>query len=230
MKSAYYAIIIVTVHLFSLQFAVSAEEKPELQAPDKPPMAAADTVGPARPSPENNIRMVRELAARGNAVSQYYLGFAYYKGVGVEQDFTQAFEWIAKAAEQGLSDAQYNLGVMYSTGEGTEKDENKAIEWFLKAAEQDHAGAQHALGTAYLQGGRNLPQNKEAAATWFQKAAEQGFAASQYNLAIMYSLGDGVAKDPQKAISWSKKAADQGLESAKLFHDRLCSQGPWVCE
>ena len=69
-------------------------------------------------------------------MEQYYLGYMYYEGKGVEQDYLKAFEWYEKSVKQGYADAQYNLAVMYANGHGVEQDNNKAFEWYLKSAEQ----------------------------------------------------------------------------------------------
>ena len=39
-------------------------------------------------------------ANAGDADAQYNLGFMYYNGKGVEQDYKKAYEWYSKSAEQ----------------------------------------------------------------------------------------------------------------------------------
>ena len=50
---------------------------------------------------------------------------------------------------------------------------------------------------------------------WFAKAANQELGMAQYNLAMAYYHGEGVKKNPQKAVSWLKKAARQGNYPAR---------------
>ena len=78
----------------------------------------------------------RALALMGNADAQTNLGFAYYNGEGVEQDYAEAVEWWRLAAEQGDAVAQYNLGYAYRNGEGVEQDFVEAVKWWQMAAEQ----------------------------------------------------------------------------------------------
>ena len=59
-----------------------------------------------------------DLASKGDAKAQFYLGLMYYNGQGVRQDYKKAFEWYEKAANQGIAEAQYNLGLMYYNGQG----------------------------------------------------------------------------------------------------------------
>ncbi len=42
-----------------------------------------------------------ESANQQDATGQYNLGMMYYKGNGVEQDYSKAFMWIEKAAKSG---------------------------------------------------------------------------------------------------------------------------------
>ena len=76
-------------------------------------------------------------AEQGNASAQYYLGYMYENGYGVEQDMTKAFEWYKKSAEQGYNNAQLKLGEMYQFGNGIRRNCANADEWFKKAAAQN---------------------------------------------------------------------------------------------
>lgn len=48
-----------------------------------------------------------------------------------------------------------------------------------------------------------------------RKQAEQGNAKAQLNLGIMYTLGEGVAKDDVEAVKWFRMAAEQGNAEAQ---------------
>ena len=77
----------------------------------------------------------RKAADRGDASSQFQLGYMYYRGDGVVQDYEEAAFWYRKAAEQGYDLAQYILGRMYEDGEGVTQNDEKAAHWYQKAAE-----------------------------------------------------------------------------------------------
>ena len=53
------------------------------------------------------------------------------------------------------------------------------------------------------------------AAAFCLDAAKQGFVAAQNNLGVMYSLGQGVARDDAEAVKWFRKAAEQGNADAQ---------------
>ena len=65
---------------------------------------------------------------------QLNLGFMYATGRGVPRDYTQAVQWLRKAAEQGDADAQFNLGVRNYNGQGVPQDYVEAYEWETLAA------------------------------------------------------------------------------------------------
>jgi hypothetical protein len=91
------------------------------------------------------FEQTKELAKQGDAEAQNTLGYMYYNGEGVKQDYAQAGRWYTKAAEQGNAYAQYNLGAMYYKGRGVEQDSAEAVRWWTKAAEQGDAEAQNWL-------------------------------------------------------------------------------------
>ncbi|HEY3326356.1 MAG TPA: tetratricopeptide repeat protein [Novimethylophilus sp.] len=82
----------------------------------------------------------RKAAEQGEAQAQFNLGWMYYTGQGVTQDYRQAADWYHKAAEQGLSIAQYNLGLMYGTGQGVTQDYIEAHKWWNIAGNGGNAG------------------------------------------------------------------------------------------
>ena len=80
------------------------------------------------------LRLLRPLAAQGNAWAQNMLGDMYEFGRGVPKDYVQAAKWYRLAADQGDAWAQSNLGVMYYLGRGVPKDSVLAYMWRNLAA------------------------------------------------------------------------------------------------
>ena len=79
--------------------------------------------------------ILEDLASKGDATAQNYLGFMYDYGEGVKQDYKKAFEWYEKSANQGNTKAQFNLGIMYANGQGVIQDKKRAKEYFRKACD-----------------------------------------------------------------------------------------------
>lgn len=76
-----------------------------------------------------------QLANQGYAMAQARVGYMYYVGQGVRQDFAQAKAWYIQAANQGHASAMYNLGLMYATGEGVRQSDEAAKEWYGRACD-----------------------------------------------------------------------------------------------
>lgn len=77
-----------------------------------------------------------KAAEQGTASARYNLGFMYFIGDGVAQDYKQAEFWFRKAAEQGDASAQNNLGVMYVQGRGVAQNFRLAYVWLSLATVQ----------------------------------------------------------------------------------------------
>jgi len=148
-------------------------------------------------------------AKKGNADAQCRIGYAYYFGKGVENDYAKAAEWFAKAAEQGLTDAQLFLGTCYKNGLGVGKSLEKAFELYSKAAE-DQREAKFWLGWYFWKGVGGVEANAETAFEWFVKAAEDGHARSMNNVGWFYRKGIGIEQDFVKAAGWFGKGVAKG--------------------
>ncbi|MCH8262051.1 MAG: SEL1-like repeat protein [Proteobacteria bacterium] len=169
----------------------------------------------------------QKLAKQGDKKAQAHLGYMYYVGEGVEQDYVQAVKWYKKAAILGDKDSQYNLAVAYAFGEGAKQDYKEAFHWYRRAAEQNHIVAQYSIGISYAYG-EGIAQNPELAAEWFTKSADQGYERAQILLGSLYHTGDGVEKDYQKAAFWYRKAADRGNSAAQYNLGTLYRAGHGV--
>ena len=106
------------------------------------------------PSESNvpDLQELKSLAQQGNAAAQYNLGIMYGEGLGVPQNYNEAFKWFSQAAGQGLAQAQYQIGAMYLMGLGVSQDNDKALHWFRLSANQGEANAQYNLGNMYITG------------------------------------------------------------------------------
>ncbi len=101
-------------------------------------------------------------ADAGDARSQYYVGYLYYYGFGVSQNFKKALEYLTASADRNNANAQSLLGYMYDRGEGVALNKKKAIEFYQKAVEQQDATAMVNLSLAYYNGD-GVPMNIQKA-------------------------------------------------------------------
>lgn len=162
-----------------------------------------------------DIPATQIAAEKGDADAQFQLGRAYFRGDGVAQDDTKAFELFQKAAEQGNAKAQHNLASMYLDGRGVTKDETEAVKWYRKSAEQGTALAQSTLGSM-LAAGKGVKKDCKEAAQWLEKAAAQGDANARLQLGELYYFGgENFPNDDKQAARWLVLAAEDGSARAQ---------------
>lgn len=87
-----------------------------------------------------------------------------------------------------------------------------AMESLKKASEAGHLKAMVLLGDLL----DRAEQNAEAV-QWYRNAAEQGDEEGMINLGLMYTQGEGVAKDDTLATTWVEKAAAKGSGRAMMI-------------
>ena len=58
------------------------------------------------------VKLFRVAAENGDKFSQHCLGVMLYKGQGVKQNYTEAFQWLNLAAKQGFSQAKLDLEII----------------------------------------------------------------------------------------------------------------------
>lgn len=75
-----------------------------------------------------------QCSLHGEPTCQVRLGDMYQKGIGVIQDYTQAFYWYRKSAAQKIYDAQWSLAEMYALGLGVKQNFVAAHAWSNVAA------------------------------------------------------------------------------------------------
>ena len=143
----------------------------------------------------------RPLAEAGDAASQTNLGFLYYEGKGVPQNYEEALKWYRMAALTGYPDAAFNLGVAYSEGKGVKPDPSQALHWYQLAADAGYAPAQVILGNIYFRGD-GVAADQKTGAEWYVKAAEQDDVVAQFLIANLYVTGQGLPEDLVQAYRW----------------------------
>lgn len=86
---------------------------------------------------QNNHRAVEwfKLATRlsNNPEANFFLGEAYFRGLGVPQDYGTAVPHYQMAAKGGHPVAQYIIGTMYEAGWGVRQDLIQAWGWYKQA-------------------------------------------------------------------------------------------------
>jgi TPR repeat protein len=139
------------------------------------------------------LDLYRQLSAKGDGWAMFRLGNSYAKGIGVQQNDTEALNWWQQAANRDYPDAYMALGMMYSDGMAFAPDYRIAYTWFSKSAELNDAEAQFQLGGLYRKG-MGVEKNAKQAVEWYRKAAQQGHEGAKARLKEMYRAKE--AKEP----------------------------------
>ena len=131
-------------------------------------------------------------------------GFEYGRGAHLNRT---AWSWMVKSAELQNSKAKYFFiensarwdlrGQQFPEDRKNLKQKNleieKNIESYIDAANKGYQKSQYLLSVYYS-------DNSKDALYWLHQSAENGYDIAQYSLALHYLEGDGVVKNPLKAI------------------------------
>ena len=154
---------------------------------------------------EKAIQWYEKSAEKENCYGMLRLADLYDTGEFVEQNSQLAAKWYRKAADAGNRDAMYYVAYNYEYGDGVEQNEAEAKKWYRKAADEGCAPAQRRIGDYYVD-----EEKYKDAMRWYEKAAEQGDGASFNEIGLMYSNGNGVRQDVNKAFGWFQRSAEAG--------------------
>ena len=113
-----------------------------------------------------------EAAHKNNNIAKFMLGYAYYRGFVVPQDYEKAFTLIREAAISGskIDEAQLVLAEIYIKGHGTVQNYQNAISAYNAAVKQGNMEAIMILAQIYTDG-VICPKNLVRAHSLFNIAA-----------------------------------------------------------
>lgn len=86
-----------------------------------------------QPDTQKSFKYFKKSAELNFAPAFFALSSAYYAGIGVDENPTQAFYWAKKSAESGDVDGAIYLSFFYKSGYGTNKDINSSLLWITIA-------------------------------------------------------------------------------------------------
>lgn len=155
--------------------------------------------------------------------TEYRIGKLYAAGMGTEQDYGKAAEWLALSAGAGYKYAQYSLGGLYRQGKGVEQSHETAFALYTESAAQDFPYASFELGKMLRDG---IAPSRCGGCTRDGAESEAHFADAfhgfrtlerkghddklQYRLGWMLLNGVGTEKDIVRARSYFEKSAAVG--------------------
>ena len=89
-----------------------------------------------KPDLEMALILMREAAGLGHTAATFEVGRRFLYGIGIAQNYQQAFLWLNRAAESPhyYPAAMFHIGLMYEKGWGVAVDTAKAKDWMDRAA------------------------------------------------------------------------------------------------
>jgi len=109
---------------------------------------------------------------------------------------------LRQAAELGVVSAQMLLARLVAT-----EDPNEAFKWYSRAGDSGQSKGMVQAGRLLSSGRlKNGNHDYAAAAPWFKRAAEALEPDGMLFLAELYLDGNGVERDPKKAVEWLAQA------------------------
>lgn len=102
--------------------------------------------------PETGVKYCEKAALQDDPEATAVLGYYYFDGKIIPQDYSKAIEGFNRACEKGSESAAYMLGHCYREGLGVETNAVKAFEYFKLADERKSLPGAYALGVAYENG------------------------------------------------------------------------------
>ena len=161
-------------------------------------------------------------AIMGDMVEENSLGYKYYYGKELCQDYTKAIYWYRASVSYNFPKALYNLGICYQQGTGVKQSNCEALKWFLKAAENGEVDAQYNVGLYYRWEKFGVGVDLQKSFTWFLKSAEQGHPSAQCQVGGFYQYGKGgIEINKSEAFKWYKLSAQQGDKHGQ-YHLAKC--------
>jgi TPR repeat protein len=171
----------------------------------------------ANSSPHKNVSFAipcaEELAQKGDARGQFFLGGLYYLEKKSFEDFPKAQKLFRLAAEQGHAFSQYLYATMLYHGHGIDQNYNEALKWAKLAYENGHIRAANLVGDIYHKNDE-LPNNSQEALKWYQISLKDNPASTSCKIGDVYFEGKTIPHDGKEALKWYKKAIKLGCPSA----------------
>ncbi|MCR5024948.1 MAG: SEL1-like repeat protein [Lachnospiraceae bacterium] len=156
------------------------------------------------PDQAEALTYIRKLAAMGEESCIGYLQNHGVTDMEANKETVDTFY----AAEHGDPDAMCEVGRFFDEGEIMPEDDDRAYFWYSKAAERGHAEAKLRLAL-YLEYHDNY-KNPALAMQMLTEAVEQGEDYANYEIGKMYSEGNGVPVDINKAMEHLNRAVNSG--------------------
>ena len=154
--------------------------------------------------------------------AQAWYGWCKASGRGCKQDMLIGDTDILLAATNNSLYGSYFWSFVLHGGFDEPEDISAAKRELERAAYGGLALAQLDLGRNYYWGFDDYPEDKELGVQWIKKAADQECAEAENEMYVCYTVGKGIAYDPDMADLYYKRAALHGYPYAEHAYASEC--------
>lgn len=216
------------------------------------PLAFFDAMSDSKDKQAHAFIVAEKKAKAGSPEAALLLGMLYDRGLGVNQDASDAVYWYKKAESNPVS--AFVLGTYYAQGHEVRQDKNEAAALLKQAsaagfsyADLNLAVLEHNQGMSFLPhlekahvlgntsasllladyslaGTSDETQIKQARGI-YENLAERGDRQAQLKLGYVLEQGLGGKVNMQEAAHWYELAANQGQVTAQYLLGRLNQLG-----
>ena len=153
----------------------------------------------------------REAGAEcGDASIKWTLGNAYLYGFMVPKNHIKALHWITRAGEENYVEAIKKLVEIYTKIDKPEelaKWNARYAQVLVALAEKGDSKAMFDVASKYMSGKDGLPRHRTRAIYWYRKSADAGNKDAMEKLAKMYSKGQFLPQNLDRALEFYEKLA-----------------------
>ena len=175
-------------------------------------------------NPARALELYAKAAAGGNAAAMGGLAAMHANGWGTPRDDAVALGWLQKGAEREDGRSMFGLATFHRTGRaGLTPDPAAFEQWLGKAVAKGEPRAIVHSGQR-LRDGNGVAQDQARAVQLFASVAD-AWPAARFLLGRAYLLGEGVPRDPVRALTELTQAADSQNPQALLLLGSMHQQG-----
>ncbi|KAK8890640.1 hypothetical protein M9Y10_035422 [Tritrichomonas musculus] len=165
---------------------------------------------------EEQIKYLKILADRGDALGYLNFGLALYKGEGIEKNVDLGIKYIERAIEEGSSRAAHVLGMDYlhiNEKSSLKKDLEKGMKYMKMAAEN---GSHEVLFTYpfFLSQLPDAVKYKDDIEKYLKKGISLGMTTCMQQYSLLCFMGNIFPRNFAECAKYTKMAADAGDKNA----------------
>lgn len=166
------------------------------------------------------VQYDKRAVALGNPTAKNNLAFLYYRGHGVEKDFSMAFSLFLEAANSGVLVSMNMVADMYRDGTGIEKNIQESFNWYKRAADKKDKDSAFIVAEMYRIG-EDIPKDEVSALNYYESAAKQKHAKASDWAGYMYLNGIGCQYNIEKAREYFAVAAEAGVVRSQYYFGEI---------